>query len=413
MDSNMNEKPLFRGISPGDFTSLVTSYKKKFGKTIPELCERLAQSIPKEFPVVNPKDDVSLLCDLMTACLPQYRLAFSNNTSLPENTLWVKHVSLPSKRLQEAFAFQVLPLYTKLNGYKAFQKEVNKCFPTPNISIFCVNSADLPANGAYQTTTFIETQELTHFLMNENSMDMLKLMYVPTFFRSGVTHCLPYLLHFREWQRSLDPYERSHVLVFSSSVLFSIGLRTCNDVDIFVNDEPKLPKAFQKSMDILKKSADIVREQAGKEIFDISMRGLGEWTATGQKAHWDEWFLKDWPALVGASSMNDVVYDPKYHMYFLGMKLTSLEMDIQRRAQRQRPAGYANLIALHTLAKVPIDFPHVPTEYYKSIGVKDTIDTPKKLERFYRTIQHYLRQRYHRNYSLEEIKFYVKPQKIV
>lgn len=403
----MNQHPLFPNIPLNDYQALIKSYSQKFNKILPDLCTRLQRAIPDNIPVYQPQGDLMLLCDLMTSCIPSAHIGFYTSTpkiSSSEEIIWLMKYRLSSQKMQQAFGFQVLPLYTKLMGFLYFKKEVNKLFPSSgDITVIC-SSDSLPEGSVYQTNTFIETQELTHFLLNPNSLELLPITNTYSFFKEKSNECMHNLLHFREWLRSLSPYERSHVMVFSSTTLFSIGLRTCNDVDVFINHQPTLPKSFNKSYENLGKYG---------EVYDISMRGEGEWKVGGQKEHWDEWFLREWPQLIGANSMNEIVYEPRYHMYFLGMKVTSLEMDIARRIKRERPAGYANLIALQKISKIPIDFPKVPNEYYKSIGVKNVINTPQKLERFYRTIQNYLNHRYHLQLSLQQIKKLILPPDII
>ena len=63
--------------------------------------------------------------------------------------------------------------------------------------------------------------------------------------------------------------------------------------------------------------------------------------------------------------------DSKYHFYFLGVKIISLECDIIRRIERNRPRAIADLIALRKRYYFKIDIPSIPSKIKTYVSIVD------------------------------------------
>jgi hypothetical protein len=74
--------------------------------------------------------------------------------------------------------------------------------------------------------------------------------------------------------------------------------------------------------------------------------------------HWNSW-LDEWARKSGAKYFEEVVSCQRFHFYFLGVKIISLNCDIQRRIVRNRPRATADLIALRKRYVIP-KFPKIP-----------------------------------------------------
>jgi hypothetical protein len=74
--------------------------------------------------------------------------------------------------------------------------------------------------------------------------------------------------------------------------------------------------------------------------------------------YWNKW-LDEWARKSGAKYFEEVLASHKFHFYYLGVKIISLNCDIQRRVIRNRSNSTADLIALRKRYKIN-DFPRIP-----------------------------------------------------
>jgi hypothetical protein len=136
-----------------------------------------------------------------------------------------------------------------------------------------------------------------------------------------------------------------------------------------------------------------------------------------------------WAQTYGAKDFNEVRAFGKYHMYYLGIKSTTIFMDIIKRRLRARPRSLADLIALRIKYGFKFTIP-TPSEFVKTIyKIKDLnknkmndliqkgailtkkhnieelqINEAIDMEKFYKTIQWALKTRYHIIMSIKKIK---------
>jgi len=120
--------------------------------------------------------------------------------------------------------------------------------------------------------------------------------------------------------------------------------------------------------------------------------------------HWDKFFLEELPQMIGAKDIEEIMFNPKRHFYFMGLKFMTLDLDIQKRIQRFRPASLANVLAISKLLGRNIKIPNIPRTYYKSQGIAEKITTPEQENKFLETIQFRLKSRYRIDVSLDELR---------
>jgi hypothetical protein len=159
------------------------------------------------------------------------------------------------------------------------------------------------------------------------------------------------------------------------------------------------------------------------EFMEFRVKGTDNWPH-----YWDGW-LDEWAEKCGAKYFEEILGNPKYHFYFLGVKIISLDCDIQRRIARNRPRATADLIALRKRYKINIRVP-APDKIsyeYESVSGKNEDEIrevlAKNLEseydakngeikmvvkndigRFLETVQWALSERYKMTFSIDEIK---------
>lgn len=188
------------------------------------------------------------------------------------------------------------------------------------------------------TIKFLELQNLDYFLSKD--YESSKKMF----------------LKYRKWQNINIPIEyQSQYMLYSSIVLYLLGHRPMNDLDLYVH---KIPKELEET----------TNELGNNEIFnfiDFKIRNTENWPH-----YWDTW-LDEWAQKCGAKYFEELLGNPKYHFYFLGMKVISLDCDIKRRLSRNRPRAYADLIALRKRYPCKINIPPVPSKLEKFVTIGD------------------------------------------
>jgi hypothetical protein len=200
-------------------------------------------------------------------------------------------------------------------------------------------------------------------------------------------------------------------MLFSSIVLYILGFRPMNDLDMIV---------YKDYGDFDKSERDAIDRLSDFPFIDNSVKGTSSW-----KHNWNSWLMK-WSNLAGASSFDGIMYNNAKeqcnHFYYFGIKIIGVNVDIVRRIERNRPNSIADLIMMNH--RIPhIKIPRVPVSYNKYIPLNgltaedavkhkedgyvinsDTLDDGKPVElvcicktdklRFKKTIINSLKHRY-------------------
>ena len=142
--------------------------------------------------------------------------------------------------------------------------------------------------------------------------------------------------------------------------------------------------------------------------------------------YWNTW-LDSWAQKSGAKYFEEILGNSRFHFYFLGMKVISLDCDIVRRIERNRPRAVADLIALKKRYQYKVSIPSIPEKSLKYISIDDkSEETIKKLideggilnelnkeismetivdqSKFISTIIYALQTRYKMIFTIDEIK---------
>lgn len=182
-------------------------------------------------------------------------------------------------------------------------------------------------------------------------------------------------------------------ITFSSSILFSYGVREMNDIDGYI--------VSNDMIDI-----DIFNKFNNKDI-DITLKGS---TATNEK--WLE-TLDERAVGYGATNFNELVLNPNYHYYFMGVKFLRLKYDIITRIKRGRPAQITDLLVLRQMYdyKYQLSIPKVTKTYdeEKMTDIEKQVNEMKFLE----TIKFYLEKRYYINLTIEQINDWIYNYKFI
>jgi hypothetical protein len=244
------------------------------------------------------------------------------------------------------------------------------------------------------TLNFLEKQNFDYFLTKD--MEPSKKMF----------------LKYKKWlQTNINQLDQSKCMLFSSIVLYLLGHRNMNDLDLYIH-------TVSKEVEMK------FNELNNNEIFnfiEFKIKNTENWPK-----HWNSW-LDIWAQKCGAKYFEEILGNPKYHFYFLGVKIISLECDVIRRLERSRPRAYADLIALRKRYSYKIDIPQIPETSLKYIPLKDISEDEKiellrnngilnedndeicitynnDISKFINTIIYALHTRYKMKFTIEEIK---------
>jgi len=430
--SDESSKPLFPNINKYEYNKVATKIHKLLAPTKLKFLDEIPKKIREKF-LINPDEKEAFILSYFVQCRLPAKLLIMSNVSdhnsllknLSKSSLICYFYKVIEVQFHEAIAlfyqvnynlrifrdFEDLKNYVSLLmgekkslsvGFLLFESDCKNSYEEI-INNICVESRCILFQHFNLVCDFVQ------FILNQNSLSYLKYTYAKNLFENDFSTCNSYLSKYKNYlNENFTPLEQLKFIIFSSGVLFTMGLRGCSDLDVFVSHEPDNTKTF------VKKVEKFANNKNDYEFMDISLKGTGDWVKGGKKEHWDQFFITEWPQKFGAENIVDAVFNPKYHFYFYGLKFISLWADIERRKVRERPAGYADLVAINRYLKLDLKMPTIPFEFYKSIGVLDRIDSQEKLNHFYCKILAYLNRRYKIKMSLGTIKSIIKPsQKIL
>jgi len=107
--------------------------------------------------------------------------------------------------------------------------------------------------------------------------------------------------------------------------------------------------------------------------------------------------------LIGASGYTELVLNPKYYYYFMGIKVLRLNYDLIFRFRRGRPAQITDLLVVRHMYNLNYDIKIPKSTTIYNTEKNTTISTPINEKRFIDTIRHYLSKRYYISLSSKQV----------
>jgi hypothetical protein len=135
-----------------------------------------------------------------------------------------------------------------------------------------------------------------------------------------------------------NEYEKYSSVVLSSMILYIIGTTTAMDID------PMIYNVMDN-----KEIKEIANKMSNNNIDYILLNknNIWYWEKTKSNAYWMTYAIsEEWVKSVGASNIQELFFNSKYHFYFNNIKFTSLELEISRLFKRNSPFAYVDLYAL-------------------------------------------------------------------
>ncbi len=231
--------------------------------------------------------------------------------------------------------------------------------------------------------TQLEAHDYIKLLLNKNNIEFLENQNIYNFIYLRDSHKI-----FNTLKNILiqlySTEEQLHYLFMSSIILFLYGLRNMNDVDGYVH------VSKDKSANFYKKIIQYFSKEKVGEIYDISIPNYGEYTK-----EWNN-VLQTRAKKYGTTSYNELVYNPKYHITYMGIKILNIKYDLLKRIDRARPASIADLVVIRLLyPKLLTEELYLPlTQEHYNQNSKKTISENLVPVKILSTTVYYLKTRY-------------------
>jgi len=292
-----------------------------------------------------------------------------------------------------------------------------------NILIICKRDlhqkypiSDISKNNfvIYYPTTDEEIEISSSLFLNKTSLKFVELQCFEHFIKRENNESKAMFLKYRSYlYENIDVLTRSsQFMLFSSIVLYLVGHRSMNDLDLYIHTI---------SEELYEKVSDSFDNNEIFKYIEYQAKGTNKWPH-----YWDTW-LDIWAQKCGAKYFEEILGNPEFHFYYLGVKVISIHCDLVRRVERERPRAFADLIAFRKRYAYKITLPDVPKFSLKYIELTKLSELEKNkyiekgamideknneikiqeeinIEKFLGTIIYYLKDSYRMEMTLADLK---------
>ena len=356
---------------------------------------------------------------------------FNNKKSKPfldflnkNGTIIIKKIIKITKKQAESFVFQI---YSNINHFKIYSnlleslklKDFKRNEDNTIIVIYWIpkkNNTDYFGNSnsnkqelrkllidqyninetIHICNSELQTIELSQLIFNKNSLEFMKYQRMDILigkYRKFAKSIILINLFKKILYNNYQLIDINRFLAFSSIVLFALGLRNMNDIDAFFYHYPDFISSHTK---LLKSKIDsFISENLGgpaRQAIEFTCKGYGNWDFKNYKEYPHKWFEETLPTLYQANTYQNVIFNPRFHFYFLGIKCVLYKGDFARRAARNRPASIADLIAINRMTLLNVKIPPLPKKIW--VNHKEVNIDQSEKDNIIRKVKKYLEYRY-------------------
>lgn len=262
----------------------------------------------------------------------KYKVGINVNSIPNQNTI-IRKLTMDNKILKNFF-YSLLSNDFIIN-YNLIQK-------SEKYDIYiCIDTKNLKYNDYQIIPKNINLASLTQLFGIEN-INILKYINIDRSFqlqqtKEGKNSDNQMDLYKKLFLKNND-YEKYTSVVLSSMILYIIGTTTAEDID------PMIYNVMDN-----KEIKEIANKMSNNNIDYILLNknNIWYWEKTKSNAYWMTYAIsEEWVKSVGASNIQELFFNSKYHFYFNNIKFTSLELEISRLFKRNSPFAYVDLYAL-------------------------------------------------------------------
>jgi hypothetical protein len=218
-------------------------------------------------------------------------------------------------------------------------------------------------NQSYEYAGIFFHKNSLKFIKRQKSWRMLEMVKTKILFNK-----------LKDFIYSYSQKEVESLLIFSSGVLFSYGVREANDLDCILLEN-----------NIIK--PELIEELNKNNMLDISFKGTKEYNEVWHNE------LNNRAKVFGAKDYNELVTNPKFYYYFMGLKIIRLKHDLQLRFNRGRPAQFTDLLVIRQMYNFgyKLKIPTTTKEFNEETGFDVCKPVSKKI--YLGKIKFYLKSR--------------------
>jgi hypothetical protein len=184
-------------------------------------------------------------------------------------------------------------------------------------------------------------------------------------------------------------------MVFSGAILHSLGTTYTGDIDIMYYGEGETQEEIQQIKTLL----DSNSSYDYSIIYNKTVITKGE-----TRNYLYNWLFIGWPNLVNKPNMLEIMADPEFHYYFMGIKMVSVKMIIERLLRRAAPTAFVDLLMLKKINGYDSSpcFPNMSLRKGKI-----TIYTDDEIDRKLHTVKYYFKNWHHIDISMDKLRLLV------
>jgi len=194
----------------------------------------------------------------------------------------------------------------------------------------------------------------------------------------------------------LDDEKRDRVLIFSGFVLHSLGTTYTADTDLLYYGDNQPKATIDKVVNLFNHHND----------FDHSIIYEGKVIKREPALPYlYNWLYTKWPNTVGKDTIMEIMADPEYHFYFMGIRFVGIKMSIERLLNRASPSAFVDLIMLKKINNYDSSpcFPNLTLRQGKI-----TIYTDDEIEKKLNTVKNYFKWWHKIDITIPELKEKIK-----
>lgn len=188
-----------------------------------------------------------------------------------------------------------------------------------------------------------------------------------------------------------------NIILISGTILHTLGTTYTSDIDMIYlspDDDPN-------------NNESIIKILTSKNFIDFHLI-YGDTVIkkdNQQMTYMYQWLYRNWPNLAGANDLDEVIHNPVYHYYYMGMKFVSVDMTIKRIISRSSATGYVDLYALkkYNNYNINICIPNISLRQ-GNVMVYDDSNLKKTIKR----IKIYFQEWHREKISINELKNKIK-----
>lgn len=186
---------------------------------------------------------------------------------------------------------------------------------------------------------FYQSIEYAQIILNSNSLHLLENQDVRKYSNNLMKISSLKIQTFKKWTfTNLNLLEHLRILIMGSIVLYGYGVRKSNDIDGFIIDRGNNINEKELSQLVFD---DLNNKKTRLFFTDFGLINSSHWRDT-----WNQKNINLFKQL-DVESHEELTLNPKYHMYFNGLKIYTLDFELTRKIQRHRPEDYADFIMMY------------------------------------------------------------------